>query len=372
MPILIWEIIHFIPLYNSIAMKFNCFYLILFLSSTSCLFSQENKEVKITFSGFLETYYSNDFQNSNTEKKLPFMYNYNRQNEGNLNIGLLRAKVVFENGYGSFALHSGTYVDDNYANEKMKYISEAYLGLYLDTSKKQTLEAGIMPSYIGFESATTASNLTLTRSILAENSPYFMTGVKYNYTPSAKWSFSGLLTNGWQRINKPNKKTLPSLGSQLAYKPSDNATINWSIFIGDEPIETDLRTRYFSNLYFDFKWKNKFRTIAGFDFGLQKNLEGTSYSNWFSPVVITQYTINSKWQTALRGEYYQDVKNVMIASTKEFKTFGTSLNFDYLPNSKMKIRTEARYFNSKEVFFLRNETAVTSNFFGTISWSYEF
>ena len=353
-------------------MKFNCFYLILFLSSTSCIFSQENKEVKITFSGFLETYYSNDFQNSNTEKKLPFLYNYNRQNEGNLNIGLLRAKFAFENGYGSFALHSGTYVEDNYANEKMKYISEAYLGLYLDTSKKQTLEAGIMPSYIGFESATTASNLTLTRSILAENSPYFMTGVKYNYTPSAKWSFSGLLTNGWQRINKPNKKALPSFGSQIAFKPSDNATLNWSVFIGDEPIVTNLRTRYFSNLYYDFKWKNKFRTIAGFDFGIQKSTDGTGYSNWFSPVFITQYTINSKWQTAVRGEYYQDVNNVMIASVKEFKTFGTSLNFDYLPNSKMKIRTEARYFNSKETVFLRNETAVTSNFFGTISWSYEF
>ena len=353
-------------------MKFNCFYLILFISNTSCLFSQEKSDVKITFSGFLETFYANDFQNSNTEKKLPFMYNYNRNNEGNLNIGLLRAKVAFENGYGSFALHSGTYVDDNYANEKMKYISEAYLGLYLDKTKKQTIEAGIMPSYIGFESATTASNLTLTRSILAENSPYFMTGVKYNYAPSFKWSFSGLLTNGWQRINKPNKKTVPSFGSQIVYKPSDNSTLNWSVFIGDEPIATDLRTRYFSNLYYDFQWKSKFRTIAGFDFGLQKNLEGTSYSNWFSPVFITQYTINAKWQTALRGEYYQDVKNIMIASTKEFKTFGTSLNFDYLPNSKMKIRTEARYFNSKEAVFLRNETAVTSNFFGTISWSYEF
>lgn len=88
-------------------MKCLFIYLTLFLSSTTLLFSQENKEVKITFSGFLETYYSNDFQNSNTEKKLPFMYNHNRQNEGNLNIGLLRAKVAFENGYGSFALHSG-------------------------------------------------------------------------------------------------------------------------------------------------------------------------------------------------------------------------------------------------------------------------
>ena len=336
------------------------------------IYSQEKKEVKISFSGFLETFYSYDFNQPTSEQQHSFLYNYNRQNEFNLNIGLLRAKVEYDNVYSSIAIHSGTYVDDNYANEKMKYISEAYLGLYLDKTKKQTIEAGIMPSYIGFESATSASNLTLTRSIFAENSPYFMTGVKYNYTPTKKWSFSTLLTNGWQRINKPNKKALPSFGSQIAYKPSDNAILNWSVFIGDEPIGINLRTRYFSNLYYDFKWKNKFRTIAGFDFGLQKKLEGTSYDNWFSPIVITQYTINSKWQTALRGEYYQDVKNVLIANAKEFKTFGTSLNFDYLPNSKMKIRTEARYFNSKEAVFLRNETAVRSNFFGTISWSYEF
>jgi hypothetical protein len=167
------------------------------------------------------------------------MYNYNRQNEINLNIGLIRTKVAFENGYASFAMHSGTYVDDNYANEKIKYLNEAYVGLYLDQSKKQSFEVGIMPSYIGFESAATASNLTLSRSLLGENSPYFMTGVKYNYSPSSKWSFSGLLTNGWQRIAKPNKKALPSFGSQIVCKPSENATLNWSVFIGDESIAED-------------------------------------------------------------------------------------------------------------------------------------
>lgn len=69
---------------------------------TVSVFSQERADFKITFSGYLETFYANDFQNSNTEKKLPFMYNYNRQNEINLNIGLFRTKVAFENGYASF------------------------------------------------------------------------------------------------------------------------------------------------------------------------------------------------------------------------------------------------------------------------------
>ncbi|WP_396175091.1 hypothetical protein [Flavobacterium sp.] len=36
-------------------------------------FAQENKELKLSFSGFLETYYSYDFNTPNSEQKLPFM-----------------------------------------------------------------------------------------------------------------------------------------------------------------------------------------------------------------------------------------------------------------------------------------------------------
>lgn len=345
------------------------FTLLVYFSS----FSQEKNEVKVTISGFLETYYSYDFSKPQTEKKLSFLYNYNRQNEFNVNLGLIRSKLEYENIYGSIALHSGTYVEDNYANEKIKYLSEAYLGLYLDKAKKQTIEMGIMPSYIGFESATTASNLTLTRSILAENSPYFMTGVKYSYKPSDKWNVSGLILNGWQRISKPEKNSVPSFGTQIIYKPSDRSTLNWSNFMGKEYYGSEMLMRYFTNIYLDYKWNSKWRTITGFDFGLQRTSSiNTNHANWFSPVLITQYSINSKWQTALRAEYYQDVKNVMIPTVNEFKTLGTSLNFDYFINSKMKFRTEARYFNSKEKVFLKNGDLTTGDFFITSSLCLEF
>lgn len=336
-------------------------------------FSQEKSDVKVTFSGFLETYYSYDFNQPQTEKKQPFLYNYNRHNEFNVNLGLLRAKLEYENMYGSIALHSGTYVEDNYANEKIKYISEAYLGLYLDQNKKQTIEVGIMPSHIGFESATTATNLTLTRSILAENSPYFVTGLKYSYKPSEKWNFSGLILNGWQRISKPEKNSIPSIGTQIIYKPSDKSTFNWSNFVGREYYGSELLMRYFTNIYWDYKWNSKWRTISGFDFGLQDTSSRNEvHANWFSPVIIAQYTINSKWQTALRAEYYQDVKNVMIDTPGAFKTAGASLNFDYLINSKMKFRTEARYFDSKEKVFVKNNQLTTGDFFITTSLSFEF
>jgi hypothetical protein len=242
--------------------------------------------------------------------------------------------------------------------------------MYLNDNKKSSIEVGIMPSYIGFESATTATNLTLTRSILAENSPYFMTGIKYNYKPSDKWSFSGLVTNGWQRINKPQKDVAPALGTQIIYKLSEKSILNWSTFIGKEFYGTELAMRYFNNLYWDNTWNSKWRTILGFDFGIQDSSSlNDKHLYWMSPVLIAQYSINTKWQTAVRVEYYQDENNVIIATSDAFKTSGASLNFDYLPNSKVKLRTEARYLDSKEAIFFNNKS---NNFFVTTSLSFEF
>jgi hypothetical protein len=332
--------------------------------------AQEKDSLKIKVSGFLETYYAYDFSNPTTETKLPFMYNYNRHNEFNVNNGLIRAQLQYGNTYASIAVHAGTYVDDNYASEDIKLVSEAYVGMYLNDNKKSSIEVGIMPSYIGFESATTAANLTLTRSILAENSPYFMTGIKYNYKPNEKWSFSGLVTNGWQRINKPDKTVAPAFGTQIVYKPTEKAILNWSTFIGKEFYQTELAMRYFSNLYWDNQWNSKWRTILGFDLGIQDSSSlNDKHLYWMSPVLIAQYSINPKWQTALRVEYYQDEDNVIVATSDAFKTSGASINFDYLPNSKVKLRTEARYFDSKETIFFDNKS---NNFFVTTSLSFEF
>ncbi len=335
--------------------------------------AQTLDSLKLDLSGFIESYYAYDFNKPSDNQKLPFMYNYNRNNEFNINNAFLRVKASFENVYASLALHAGTYVEDNYAAEEIKLISEAIVGIYLDDKRKHAIEMGILPSYIGFETAISASNLTLTRSMLAENSPYFMTGIKYQFQPSEKWMFATLLTNGWQRIAKPDKSTLPAFGSQITFKPTENAALNWSTFIGDEPTELGLRTRYFSNLYFDYQWNEHWRTIAGFDVGMQKSSVGDNYEDWLSPVLIAQYALNSKWQTAFRTEYYQDENNVIInVNDMAFKTFGTSLNVDFLPIKKVKIRMEARWLKSQEPIFIKNNQLVEDNFFITTSMSFEF
>lgn len=335
--------------------------------------AQTTDSLKIVFSGFIESYYAYDFNTPTENQKLPFMYNYNQHNEFNINNALLRVKASYENVYASFALHAGTYVEDNYAEEDVKWVSEAIVGIYLDKKRNHAIEMGIMPSYIGFETAISNSNLTLTRSMLAENSPYFMTGIKYQFQPNDKWTFATLFTNGWQRISKPDNSALPAFGSQIIFKPSEKAVLNWSTFIGDEPTEFGLRTRYFSNLFLDYQWNENWRTIAGFDAGMQKSSYGDKYENWFSPVLIAQYTFNSKWQTAFRTEYYQDKNNVIInVNDIAFKTFGNSFNIDFLPTKSLKIRTEARWLKSQEAIFIKDNQQVEDNFFITTSMSFEF
>ncbi len=336
-------------------------------------FAQEKDSLKIKISGFIETYYAYDFRNPTTDTKLSFMYNYNRHNEFNVNNGLIRTQLQYGKAYASIALHAGTYVEDNYTAEEIQLISEAIVGIYLDDKRKHAIEMGIMPSYIGFETAISASNLTLTRSMLAENSPYFMTGVKYQFQPSEKWTLATLLTNGWQRIAKPDKLTLPSFGSQITFKPTEKATLNWSTFIGDEPTDFGLRTRYFSNLFVDYQWNERWRTIAGFDVGMQKSSLDDSYHNWLSPVFIAQYSFNSKWQSAFRTEYYHDENNVIVnVNDLAFKTFGNSLNLDFLPTKSVKIRMEARWLKSQEAIFIRDNQLVENDFFMTTSMSFEF
>lgn len=79
------------------------------------------KKIKFDFSGYIDTYYSYDFGKSPSQDKSAFLYNYNRHNELNVNIALLKANVSYDNIYAKIALQGGTYVTDNYSNEDLKF-----------------------------------------------------------------------------------------------------------------------------------------------------------------------------------------------------------------------------------------------------------
>ena len=342
--------------------------------------AQEVEKVKspLTFSGYLETYYSYDFNEPANHTRPSFVYNHNRHNELNLNLGFAKMNYATDKVRGNLAVMAGTYAQYNLAAEQdlLKNVFEANVGVKISSKHNLWIDAGIMPAHIGFESAIGKDNQTLTRSILADNSPYFEAGVKIGYTsPSEKWYLAGMYLNGWQRIQKIDGNQTPAFGTQVTYKPNAKTTLNWSTFAGNEFPDIDRKWRYFHNLFGQFKLSDKTNLTTGFDIGSQQSAnKSNKYDIWYTPAVILQHKPTEKIQLAVRGEYYSDEKGVIIASgtPNGFQTYGFSANFDYLASDSLMFRIEARNFSSKDQVFVQAGNPTNNNTFLTTSMAISF
>jgi hypothetical protein len=344
------------------------------------IYAQEVEKEKspFTFSGYIETYYSYDFGNPDNHVRPGFFYSHNKHNEFNLNLGLVKVNYAKDNIRGNIALMAGTYAEYNLAAEQdlLKNIYEANIGVKISSKYNLWVDAGIMPSHIGFESAIGKDCMTLTRSILADNSPYYETGVKIGYTSkSEKWYLAAMYLNGWQRIQKVEGNQTPAFGTQITFKPSSLIALNWSTYIGNEQTDIDKKWRYFNNFYGQFKVTEKTSIVAGFDIGSQQSVhKSDKYDVWFSPVLIAQYKPTAKIQLTARGEYYEDEKGVIIATgtPNGFKTYAFSANFDYLVTENVMFRLEARNLNSKDDIFIKDNLPTSDNLFLTTSLAISF
>lgn len=326
---------------------------------------KQKPDVKLM--GYIDVFYIYDFNEPTTGFRQSFLYNYNRHNEFNLNLGFAKLSVEHQKYRANLALQAGTYPNDNYAAEPglLKNIFESNIGISLNKKNKLWLDVGIIGSHIGFESAISFDNWNLTRSILAENSPYYFSGAKLTFNPTNKWELAALICNGWQRIKRISGNSLPSFGTQIKCKPSDKVTLNWSTFIGTDDPDTTRRMRYFNNLYAQIQYTNKFGLIAGFDIGAQQSAKLSSdYNLWLSPVLISQYSINKNWKTAIRAEFYQDETGIIIptGTPNGFQTTGLSLNFDYSPIPNVICRLEGRWLSSKDAIFQTKTSPSSNNF----------
>ena len=329
-------------------------------------------------SAYLETYYAYDFGRPEDHNRPGYIYSFNRHNEVNLNLGFVKA--AFDNGNvrGNLALMTGTYANANLASEPgvLRNIFEANAGARISKKHNLWIDAGIFPSHIGFESAVGKDCWNLTRSMLADNSPYYESGAKISWTSAnGKWFVGGLFLNGWQTINRPQGFNAPAFGHQLTWKPGINITLNSSSFVGSSSPDSARKMRYFHNFYGIFQIHPKLGITVGFDFGAQqKAKESAAYSTWFSPVLIARYALTNRTNLAARVEYYADADQVMIASGTPggFKTWGFSLNLDRTLANHLLWRTEGKVYSAEEAVFLYDGKASNTNVALTTSLALSF
>ncbi|WP_207512887.1 porin [Longitalea luteola] len=333
---------------------------------------------QISVSGYAEAYYSYDFNKPADSYRPEFLYSHNRSNEFNVNIAFIKAAYAGERVRANLALAAGTYMNANYSAEPgvLKNLYEANVGFKLSARKNLWLDIGIMPSHIGFESAVSKDCRTITRSLMAENSPYYENGAKLTYTTdNNKWLFSALALNGWQRIQRAAGNSLMSWGTQIQFKPTNKVVLNYSTFIGTDKPDSARLWRYYHNLYSTIQLSSQVEAILGFDIGQEQAAKGESKMNtWYTPVVILRYAPVDQWAFAVRGEYYSDEKGVIIASgtANGFKTTGFSANIDYLPAQNIALRLEGRMLKSRDEIFIKGDNVTNTNTAVTFSAAVSF
>jgi hypothetical protein len=342
------------------------------------LFAQTaDSTAKLTVSGYIEAYYSYDFNQPATNQRPAFVYSHNRHNEFNVNLGFVKAAYTNKRIRANIALMAGTYANANLATEPttLRNIFEANVGIKLSKTQNVWLDAGVFSSHIGFESAISKDCWALTRSLMADNTPYYETGVKIGYTSgNGKWFLSGLVLNGWQQIRRADGNTRLALGTQITFKPTDKITLNSSTFLGSRPDDTN-RNRFFHNFYGIFQLTPKFGLVADFDYGVdQRQPSSFDYDSWASWAAILKYQFSSKVSMAGRIENYTDTKSLIITTNTPngFRTNGFSVNIDYAPILNAVWRIEARLLSSQDTIFEKNGQPTNHNFTLTNSLAISF
>lgn len=295
-------------------------------------------------SAFVDTTIAHDFNDLPTRYR-PYTTQPYYNNEGALNLGFVDATLSTERYHGRLALQYGSSVIANYADEPdefVRYFQEAYGGISLSDTWR--IYAGIYFSHIGMESWISRNDYTIGRSLIADYSPYYQSGVYSDHDISDRLHVELHVIRGWQNISEDQD---PCYGTQIAYDLTPQTKVLHNTFIGDED-----GLRIFNDFIVRHSFTKAFGIAAAFDVGAQNRSE-ESRAWWYGWSIIPHYTVNDTVSIAGRVEQYADPHQVILQSLSDqsFNATSLSANIDITVLTDLKWRNEYRaYVSSRELF----------------------
>jgi len=291
----------------------------------------------VAYSAFIDGTFGYDWNDLPTRKR-PYTTQPYYADEVALNLGYVDATLQTDEYHGRLALQYGSSVVANYAAEPelfFRYIQEGFIGTEL--AEGLTLDVGIFFSHIGMESWISRDNINLSRSLIAENSPYYQSGARLLYTLSASIKGELYLVRGWQNVSDASQ---PAVGSRFIYTASPSLSLQHSTFVGDVS-----GGRLFNHVGFSKSLSQGVRLVGGYDLGLQERRADTT-AIWHGWALSTQVEVSAPVRLGFRVERYSDPSQVIVQSlsSSSFTTVGLSCNLDYALTSQLVWRTEYRAF----------------------------
>jgi hypothetical protein len=316
---------------------------------------------------FSEFYAGIDDLRSKAHQRPSFLYNHTRSEELAINVALIHA--VYEDSLwrAKGGLMTGSYVERNLATESpiLQHLYEASVGLRLQAKHDLWLETGVFPSHLGYETIIGSDNPTMTRSLIAENSPYYESGVRLaGRSVNKKWSYALLALNGWQRISRPTGYYPPSVGWQVKLDPNAHWSFNYSGYVGDESPDSDIAMRMFHDFFVSYKADKGCVIVASVDAGAQPNLltEDRKMATWYGGLLMASVPIGKKWKINGRVEQYIDDQEIIVTNPFDdgFHLKGYSLGLDYQIQPAVSFRIEGKRMDGPGLSFIQRDEQLTN------------
>jgi hypothetical protein len=311
------------------------------------------------FGAYVDAYYAYDFGRP-TARDRAYTTQAARHDEFNFNLAHVEASLSGERVRGRVALQAGTSVHANYAGEPAigvysgptlaRHVQEAYGGFRV--ADNVWVDGGVFFSHIGSESWISRDNLTYTRSIIAEYTPYYETGVRVTWQPTSSLTATAVVVNGWQIISENNENK--SVGARLDWVASPRLTLGYYNIVGNEqPTGAESRTRLLNGLTARFTPSDRLTVLATGDFGRQDGAGDDDASTWWGGAAIARWQATERVGIAGRIEAYEDEDQVIIVTgtPDPFKATGVSFGIDFAPQAGILWRTELRALTGKEPVF---------------------
>ncbi len=141
-------------------------------------------------------------------------------------------------------------------SDAYRYISEANAGYHFNVQHGLNIDAGVFLSYVGLFSFYQFDNWAYQPSYVSSNTPWFFTGVRVQWFPTAKLKIEPWFINGWQSYGRFNNR--PGLGGQILWRPNDKLQLLGNQYgYGEDALGVTSRTRYHTDDSIEYKYLDR-------------------------------------------------------------------------------------------------------------------
>ncbi|MDD8017652.1 MAG: porin [Bacteroidota bacterium] len=294
--------------------KIKVFLVATLLSISTSAFAQDStKAAPITYSGFVDFYYSKNLGSplSLTNKLRNFDIQDNQFTMSLAELVIQKAaspvgfRLDLDYGETNDIVHGlSPYGTTPYKTSTIA--QQAYLTAVLPIGSGLTLDAGKFVTHMGYEVIESKDNANYTRSLLfAWAIPYYHTGIRLTYPVASNFTATLHIVNGWNTVIDNNSKK--SIGLTLNYAASSSTGLIFNYMTGfEQPQGANGGKKNVFDFILTENISDNLSLALNADYGEERVLVGSPLAMWKGAALYVKYALSEKSALALRAEGFYD------------------------------------------------------------------